>query len=120
MKMRYDNLIRDLLTEFPVLESFYIEEGNYIEGLPHLCFEIVFVPFVKQVCTFDDGIEISKICSFMEQMSISEDEMVQEVLAVSVLESILSEREVVGILKRHLKTHTLELLDLLEKEYGWA
>ena len=119
MMMTYDNLIHDLLIKFPALESIYIEEGDYIEGLPHLCFEIVFVPYLKRSCLSDKDSEMSEINSFMEEMADSKDEMVQEVLAVSVLESILCEREIVVILKKHLKSHTFEMLRLLEKEYGW-
>ena len=120
--MKYDNLINELFVWFPMLKSEYEQEGDYIEGFPHLCYSIVFVPFVIQACLVDDEDKIQSICDFMECMANSdgEDERVSELLVVSVLESILSEREVIHLLKRYLGTHTLELLFILEKETGWS
>jgi hypothetical protein len=117
--MTYDKLIDDLLLEFSLLKDTYIDEGDYIEGLPHLCFEIVFAPYVRQTCVTDNADEISKISSFMENMAISKDEKIQEVLAVSVLEPILADRKTIEVLKQYSKAHTLELLYMLEREYGW-
>ena len=52
-------------------------------------------------------------------MAICTDELVSELMVVSVLENILSERSLVARLKKHLKTKTKECLLSLEKAYGW-
>ena len=119
MKIRYDNLINELFVRFPVLKKEYEKEGDYIEGLPHLSYSIVFVPFIRQSCLVGDEDKIRLICDFMEYMASSEDEKVQEVLGASVLESILSEREVIKFLKPYLKPYTQKLLAIMEKESGW-
>lgn len=91
--MTYDGLIEELLNYFPLLWEKYKDEGDYIEGLSHLCYEIVFVPFIRQTCLDAEEDKMRLICDFMEQMAISEDGMVSEVLAVSVLESLLGEQK---------------------------
>ena len=119
MKIKYDNLINELFVRFPMLKNEYEKEGDYIEGLPHLAYSIVFVPFIRQACLVGDEDKIRLICDIMEYMATSEDKKVQEVLAASVLESMLSEREVINSLKRYLRTYTLRLLSIMEKESGW-
>ena len=118
--MIYNELISKLFIHFPMLKKQYNDEGDYIEGLPHLCYEIVFVPFIRRSCLDNDQDKIHLICDFLEIMANSKDELVSELLAVSVLESILSEREVIHLLKRYLGIHTKKLLTILEKKYGWG
>jgi len=105
-----------------MLKEIYEEEGDYIEDLPHLCYPIVFVPFIRQAVLGNDEDTIQKICNFMECManSDSEDERVSELLVVSVLESILSEREIIYRLKLYMGSETLKLLSVMEKETGWG
>ena len=119
--MKYTDSISGLFVQFPELKTIYETEGDYIEGLPHLCYSIVFVPFVIQACLIGDDDKIKEICSFMEGMANSDydDERVSELLVVSVLESILSEREIIRSLKRYLGISTLKLLSILENETGW-
>ena len=119
--MVYDNIINELFIQFPDLKNDYEKEGEYIEGLAHLCYSIVFVPFIRQVCYADDEEGIKSACNFMELMAESdnEDERVSEVLVVSVLEAIISERELINQLKHYLGEKTLQLLSTMEKDYGW-
>jgi hypothetical protein len=118
MKMEFDNVINELFIQFPRLKSAYEEEGDYIRNLPHLCFSIVFVPFVRQAVSANQSM-VGQICDFMECMATSEDQKVSELLGVSVLESILSERELIGLLKPYFGSETSKLLSLMEKETGW-
>ena len=119
IKMTYTNIIATLFTRFPFLEQKYIEEGDYIFGLAHLSFSIVFVPYIKEVVESNDIEAIVQVCKFLEDMAICTDELVSELLVVSVLENILSERSLVAALKTHLKAKTKECLLSLEKAYGW-
>ena len=118
--MKFDNMINELFIRFPMLKSVYESEGDYIKDLSHLCYSIVFVPFIRQIVLTKDERAIRKICDFMECMETSEDEKVSELLGASVLENILSERELIGSLKPYLGTETLKLLSLMEKETGWS
>lgn len=117
--MIFANIIETLFTRFPFLEQKYIEEGDYISGLAHPSFSIVFVPYIRQVVENNDIDAIIQVCEFLEDMAICTDELVIEILAVSVLENIVSERSLVEALKKHLKVKTMEMLSFLEKAYGW-
>jgi hypothetical protein len=44
---------------------------------------------------------------------------IKELQHASLLEPIVSERETVNLLKLHLKASTLNVLTVMEKEYGW-
>ena len=120
--MKFDNMINELLAQFPILKTVYEGEGDYIENLHHLTYGIVFAPFIRQSVLANDENVMRKICDFMECMANSddEDERVSELLGVSVLENILSERDVIGVLKQYMGSETLKLLSVMEKEYGWS
>ena len=47
--MEYQNIIETLLINFPELSTKYDNEKDYIEGLPHLIFEILFVPYLIKI-----------------------------------------------------------------------
>ena len=117
--MEFNNMINELFIQFPVLSSVYEDEGDHIENLQHLTYGIVFVPFIRQSVCVNDQNAIRRICDFMECMAGSDDSLVSELLAVSVLESMLSERELINSLKQYLGTETLNILSVMEKEYGW-
>lgn len=117
--MTYNNIINSLFLQFPFLEKKYLDEGNYIKGLPHLCYSIVFVPFIRQTVFKNDKKMLITICNFMECMANSGDELVSELLAVSVLESIISERDLIKKLKQYMGLKTNQLLLILEEAYGW-
>jgi len=120
--MKFDNMINELFVRFPMLRNEYESEGDYIKDLQHPCYAIVFVPFIRKVVFANDEDMIQSICNFMECMANSddEDELVSELLAVSVLESILSEREIISSLKPYFGAKTLKILSTMEKEYGWS
>jgi len=114
-------MINELLAKFPMLKIVYEEEGDYIKNLQHLTYSIVFVPFIRQSILANDENMIKIICDFMENMADygGENERVLEVLGASVLESLLSEREVINVLKQFMGSKTLKLLFDMEKASGW-
>jgi hypothetical protein len=118
-KMVYATIIEALFARFPFLEQRYLEEGSYIFGLAHLCYSFIFVPYIREVIENKDILVIECVCDFLEDMAICEDELVSELLVVSVLETILSERALIKELKKYLKTETMGWLLYLEKAYGW-
>ena len=117
--MIYTTVIESLFKRFPFLEQKYLEEGDYIFGLAHLCFPIVFVPYIREAVEHNDIEAIVRVCDFLEDMATSEDDQVSELLVVSVLETILSERSLVATLRKYFKVKTNEWLLSLEKAYGW-
>ncbi|MCL2679251.1 MAG: hypothetical protein FWF18_03055 [Dehalococcoidia bacterium] len=117
--MKYANLIETLFERFPFLEQKYIEEGDYIAGLAHLCYSFVFIPYIREIVENNDIENIIKVSEYLEDMAICEDEKVSELMVVSILENIVSERDLVKTLKAYLKPNTEEWLLNLEKAYGW-
>ena len=117
--MIFTNMIDLLFKRFPFLEQKYLEEGDYIFGLQHPCYSFVFVPYIREVVENNDIGAIEQICDFFEEMAICADELVSELLVASVLENIVSERNIIATLKKHLKPKTMERLSILEKATGW-
>ena len=103
-----------------MLEAVYEEEGDYIKDLNHPSYSIVFVPFIKQAILGKNEATLRLISDFMERMASSDDELVPELLAVSVLESMINEREIINYLKPYLKAETLNILSVMEKATGWS
>jgi len=117
--MTYINILTVLFSRFPFLERKYLEEGYYIFGIAHPSLSIVFVPYIREIVEKNDVGAIAQVSEFLEDMAICKDEKVSELMVVSVLENILSERELLKTLKTYLKPKTAEWLLCLEKEYGW-
>jgi len=120
--MKYYNIINELFSKFPMLKSVCESEEDYdcIENLPHLVYPIVFVPFIIQTVLENDENMIKSICEFLECMETSDDKKMPELLAVSVLETMLGERKIIALLKPYMKEKTLEILSALEDAYGWT
>jgi len=119
MDMKYEDIIEILLAKIPEMAGKYEEEKDYIENLPHLVFEILFVPFFKQIMEGENEQEKTKIIEFLEEMIICEDEKIQEVAVVSVLESLLPERDFLKKIRNQLGLKTQENLKILERDFGW-
>lgn len=117
--MEYCNIIDRLLTEFPELKYEYEENKDLVEDLPHLVYSIVFVPYICNICKDDVQEEkLKHISAFLEEM-INYNKEIQEVIVLSVLESLISDREIINNLKKFLGEKTLKELNLLELMYGW-
>ena len=117
--MIYSDLIYTLLDKIPELLGKYDEEKDYIENLPHLVFEIVFVPYFKEIMAGESKQVKENAIELLEQMITCEDEKVQEVAVVSVLESLLPERDFLMKIRDQLGVKTQKSLQILEREFGW-
>jgi hypothetical protein len=115
--LEYDNLIERLLADVPQIRPYYEEEIEWLEeDLPHVIFGMVVTPFI--INSIEEQKEISNLYSFLEEMALA-DEKVQEVLVVSVLESLITERDIIDIAKSLMGKFTLELCETTEKAYGY-
>ena len=118
--LEYCNLIVILLEEFPELLQTYEEEKEYLEDLPHLVFEDIFVPYlIGLVEKPNEEDKINKACVLIENMIICPEEKIQEVAVVSVLEALLPHRNVIEKIKVDFGENTIGYLNKLEKAYGW-
>jgi hypothetical protein len=116
----YENLIEVLLTVVPELKKKYEDEIDYIENLPHLVFEIVFVPYFKETMENAEKQTQEIAIGLLEEMIACDDEKVQEVAVVSVLEPLLAERDFLMKARDRLGLKTQAILRILEKDFGWS
>ena len=116
--MKFENIIDELLNEFPVLNEEY--EENCIEGLAYPCFETIFVKYIEKIHLQENINELRKICSFIESCINSKDEKVRELIVVAVLEGILPNRNATQSLKKYALSITLQHIKELENFYGWT
>lgn len=115
--MEYENLIERLLADVPQIRPQYEEEIEWLEeDLPHVIFGMVVTPFI--IRSIKEQKEMSNLYSFLEEMALA-DEKVQEVLVVSVLESLITERDIIEIAKSHMGEVTKEMCETTEKAYGY-
>ncbi len=115
--MDYDNLIEKLLIAVPQIRPYYEEEIEWLEeDLPHVIFGMVVTPFI--IKSTEEQTEIDNLYTFLEEMALS-NEKVQEVLVVSVLESLITERHIINKVKLSMGKITKELCETTEKVYGF-
>ncbi|MFG0212972.1 hypothetical protein ACFU8X_07695 [Brevibacillus porteri] len=116
--MNYDNVIAKLLNDVPQIRPFYEEEMEWLgEELPHVIFGMVVVPYIIKGLEGNETIE--SIFNFLEEMSLSRDERVQELLVVSVFESLITEREIISFAKSCMRKKTRQLCEATERAYGF-
>ena len=121
--MKYDNLVRTLLEEMPELQPAYNEEMQWLdEELPHVIFSMVLNSYLfellRSTSTTADPV-LSRIFAFLEKMANSQVEEIEEVLVVTVLESLVMERDIVPRAKMLMGPKTLSFLEKQEKAFGW-
>jgi hypothetical protein len=115
----YDDIIGTLTTEFPEFNKLIQDEGEHIVGLPHLFFSIVFVRYLIENFENDNKVILQKAVAFMDKMLTDGDDGTKNLLAVSVVEGIVMERELVKTIKDICSKELYGLITVEEKESGW-
>lgn len=116
--MIYKKSIDLLCHEFPDISA-ELENHFELSGLPHCVFDILFVPYILKISSKKDVQELKKIGNFLEQMAVSSDSNVRELLNVSVLEPLIQSKEsAIEILKAYLGENTQKEMQYWEKDRG--
>lgn len=115
--MRYDNILEQLLRQFPELKK-DLDDNIYLQDLPHCFFDIVLVPYIIKICKEENTVILIKMGNFLEQMAICSDENVRELLNISVLEPLVLESSVISLLKKYLKKEVIKELIYWQNRYG--
>ncbi|GMX64011.1 hypothetical protein ACJ7K1_07865 [Paenibacillus elgii] len=116
--MDYEELINYLLVQFPSLKEEYIE-NDHIHGLPHCVYETILVPEIEVWCKTKNDHNLVKLGNFLEELLLSDDTKIKEVVNVSVLEPIvLGSKDIIPYLSRHLYGVTLQELIYWQKRYS--
>ena len=113
------DILNILCAKIPNISREIKKEGDYINGLPHMVFSIVFVRYLikahKNIC--DRG-EFINCVNFMDYMA-KEDNEIKELLTVSVIEEMLSERNIINDIKSMCSSELKNEIESSEKFYGW-
>lgn len=118
--MRYERLIEILLAKFPQLSDIYEEDKYYLENLPHLVFENIFVPYIIDLYEKGEKENLIKAIDFINEMVVSKNERIREVVIASILEALLSERKLLESISPYFNKELSEFLRILENTYGYS
>ena len=86
-----------LTTSFPEIQDVYLEETSWQDGDEtgsHVVYADVFVPFIKEQMPAQNESMLVKIFNYIEMLLGLNDAYANEVIALSVLESLLFDEEV--------------------------
>ena len=96
----YSGIVNDLLKEFPEISKNYAEEIAWIKdtfkgqetGGQTIYFDRCFCDYIGQLLIDEcqDNIQIEKVFTFLEDMAVSEEQEVKNLLQVTVLEYLRS------------------------------
>lgn len=114
----YTDIISQLEKRIPAIKNRIDKEGDYIEGLPHLVFSIVFRKYLIECFQHGKTKEFLQCVDFMEEMLVGDSE-VNELLVVSVIEDMLSERFVLSKIKSICSLGLKIQIENSERYYGW-
>src|SRR5438105_14023644 len=98
--LEYSRLNDVLLDRFPPFRDRFAELKATNAGEepgPHVSYDVILVPYIRSLLLAkQDELATQRVFSFLEEMANS-SEKIQEVLSVSVLESLLGEKDVVRL-----------------------
>ncbi|MEW9674486.1 hypothetical protein [Ammoniphilus sp. 3BR4] len=129
MNLTYNNIVQEMLKIIPQLQPLYdkeLEKLWQVEGLipPHIAFGDIFNPFLisllqkPQELTKDDEKLLSKIFNFLENMALSEDVKIQEVVSVTVMARIGDDLSILKNALKYMGNETKKLSKEIEEYYG--
>jgi hypothetical protein len=85
--MTYESAIPELFTRFPYLQGLYKSKLAYLadeEPLPYVIFGDILVPSIEAAMDSGDTSVLSAICEYLEDMAVSEDPALENLLGVEI------------------------------------
>ncbi|MBQ6877895.1 MAG: hypothetical protein IJO22_05790 [Oscillospiraceae bacterium] len=105
----YKTIVQTLVDNFQGV--FSDDEINEYGDWPHVFFGDLFVPYVKNILLSGNTEEINFIFLFLENMANSRDDEVRNLLQVSVLESLMSDKQTFVLLKKNMGESTFSIYE---------
>lgn len=103
-----------LIESFPEIKDVYCEETSWQDGDEtgsHVVYADVFVPFIKAQISYGQEQTVASVFHYIEKLLELNDEYANEVIALSVLESLLFDEDVDNaFFIEFAKPKTLELI----------
>ena len=119
--MKSCDLNQKLLEYLPEIEGPYNEEVSWQEGNntgSHIVFEDVLTPYIRKCAEKKDSVVLQKSFSAIEKILSLNDEYAEEVVQLSVLESILfSEKEIMCETEKYMENKTKKKFAELKELY---
>lgn len=118
--MKSKQMNQRLVNNFPELEAKYFEEVNWQEGDEtgsHVVYGDVFAPYIEQMVIQQNNMELLKIFDFIENILAENDEYFEEVIMFSVLERLMSDKEIFNKCKLYFGKRTEEQSKKIAKGY---
>lgn len=111
-----------LISFLPEMKAYYNNTVSWQDGDEtgsHIVFEDAFVPYIKECAKKQDAASTVKCFEVIEKLLLLNDEYTEEVIALSVLESLLfSETLSVDSLYSYMRRETKKLFN--EVREGWS
>lgn len=117
--MEYDALNAELIARIPETFGGYAELRAMWDGDepgPHVVYGDVLVPFAIAQLGHGRSAASTELFDLLEDMALSPDQRIRDVLGASVLEALLSEPQLWALAKELMGAATLELAELIEDE----
>lgn len=112
--MVYKDLYIDFKKLFPENEELFrkSEKDNYVENSdnPHIPFGSVVVPYIRELLKNNEGEQLKKVFSFLEEMEKDKDSKVCEVVEFTVLGQLSDNKEELEKLKPYMGPETRQAL----------
>ncbi|MBO4898489.1 MAG: hypothetical protein J5590_09355 [Clostridia bacterium] len=86
-----------LIECFPEIKDVYYDETSWQDGDEtgsHVVYADIFVPFIKEQITSKNEQKLSKVFNYIERLLELKDDYANEVVTLSVLESLLFDEDV--------------------------
>ncbi len=103
-----------LTTSFPEIQDIYLEETSWQDGDEtgsHVVYADVFIPFIKEQMLAQNESMLVKIFNYIEMLLGLNDAYANEVITLSVIESLLFDDDVDNkLLVRFSKEKTLQTI----------
>ena len=103
-----------LIESFPEIKDVYFEETSWQDGDEtgsHVVYADIFVPFIKAQISDRQEQTVASVFHYIEKLLELNDEYASEVIALSVLESLLFDEDVDNaFFVKFAKPKTLELM----------
>ena len=112
----------NLVKYFPEIKDVYIQETSWQDGDEtgsHVVYADIFVPFIKSQIAQNNKVLLVRIFKYIEQLLTLNNEYINEVVALSVIESLIFDEDVDNAyFMKFVYQKTLQLITEIIKGLG--
>lgn len=121
-KITYENLYNEFKNIFPEYHDYFLnaEKENLVDETDgaHVSFAFCVIPLIYKFSDEEKKEELKKAFDYFEMMASSDDHLISEVVAFTILENICTDDHY-HLLKPYFGKNTLDLLPLLHQYFDF-